>query len=886
MSSVSTAVLERDNDFVFAKRLSIALIGPEDLRRSDVSCVLAEYPGVEAREFASYPTNVATVSRLLAKQFDIVMVDLDSDPKAALDLVESLRGDVGMTVIVYTEQADPDVMARSMRAGARESLVLPVRQTMLDRVFARVRIGRPTHVRPPQAQAAQSQPTNVQAVQADPAQMQPVDARPVEVEAVQIQPVQPQTEDGTPTLKPELPVIAEPVDARLVQAEPPNARPARAEWTQDQYSQAEPVQALTSHVELVDAQTVQVQLTQAPTLQEQAMQVQPVQTEPMQAEPVQIGPAHVEFVDVRPAPKPEPAAIAAPEAVVDIAEPYAWRNQPARVVTPMRVADAEIRPAASSTAVSSIAASGTTASRTTGNRTTGNWVVASSTVANGVASAASGSGGGNGAASKVAAENFAALENRPAAFALRQQVAVPDVTARQVSAPEVADRQVAAPEPAGPELTARDVAAPLSAVREAVVRETAVREVAGPKITRREVPAPEVSAPAVAAQAFNDKREPQPQYGRVIVEELRFTPEPAPLAAAQTTPAFRTITEIRANDEVLKKLEAIGTEYKNSRFDERSQTPEVETRVEVGTLSFHSDLDGLGDEDDEDAKRKKWVRIGAIGFVVLVLLIFFGPRLFSSTKPTVAPQPAQTPAVSSGPDAAAKTPKPSPSTSPSSNQGDRRSASPANGGGALALPPGTKVEDAVFPKTGQKPSPSGYGIDLAPGGTKSAAAPIDSTLMNDQLESTPRIPKDVKERRPEEAPPATGFNAANTEEMASNAGAVDSVFSGESRPRVNFVPYPPVVIPVEAAEKLLIHKTLPVYPPNAWNNYQSGKVVLEAVVAETGSVESLKIVSGPKVFQQAALDAVKSWRYKPYMVNDKSRKVQTTVTLLFDPYKK
>jgi Flp pilus assembly CpaE family ATPase len=148
VNSVSSAKLEQHAGLVFAKQLSIALIGPNEPRRWDVSSVLAEYPGIKVREFSSYPTALDSVSRLLPRHFDIIIVDLDSDPKVALDLVESIRGETAVTVIVYSEKADPELMACCMRAGVREYLVLPVDQSTLDQVFARARIGELSNAQP------------------------------------------------------------------------------------------------------------------------------------------------------------------------------------------------------------------------------------------------------------------------------------------------------------------------------------------------------------------------------------------------------------------------------------------------------------------------------------------------------------------------------------------------------------------------------------------------------------------------------------------------------------------------------------------------------------------------------------------------------------------
>jgi protein TonB len=79
----------------------------------------------------------------------------------------------------------------------------------------------------------------------------------------------------------------------------------------------------------------------------------------------------------------------------------------------------------------------------------------------------------------------------------------------------------------------------------------------------------------------------------------------------------------------------------------------------------------------------------------------------------------------------------------------------------------------------------------------------------------------------------------------------------------------------------LLLKTQPVYPPIAKAARVQGTVVLQATISKTGSIENLRVISGPAMLQQAALDAVRSWRYKPYLLNNDPVEVDTTVNVIF-----
>jgi protein TonB len=80
---------------------------------------------------------------------------------------------------------------------------------------------------------------------------------------------------------------------------------------------------------------------------------------------------------------------------------------------------------------------------------------------------------------------------------------------------------------------------------------------------------------------------------------------------------------------------------------------------------------------------------------------------------------------------------------------------------------------------------------------------------------------------------------------------------------------------------LLRQKTAPVYPPIAKTARVQGTVVIQATISKTGAIDNLHVVSGPTMLRQAALDAVKTWRYSPYMLSGEPVEVETTVNVVF-----
>jgi TonB family protein len=85
----------------------------------------------------------------------------------------------------------------------------------------------------------------------------------------------------------------------------------------------------------------------------------------------------------------------------------------------------------------------------------------------------------------------------------------------------------------------------------------------------------------------------------------------------------------------------------------------------------------------------------------------------------------------------------------------------------------------------------------------------------------------------------------------------------------------------EQSESRLLSRIEPVYPADALAAHRSGDVLLRVVVAEDGSVASIRTLSGDPVLAIAAADAVRQWRYQPYLLHDRPSQFQTDVTLKF-----
>jgi TonB family protein len=91
----------------------------------------------------------------------------------------------------------------------------------------------------------------------------------------------------------------------------------------------------------------------------------------------------------------------------------------------------------------------------------------------------------------------------------------------------------------------------------------------------------------------------------------------------------------------------------------------------------------------------------------------------------------------------------------------------------------------------------------------------------------------------------------------------------------------PKTIHVKADSAKLITHVNPVYPPKAKAARVQGSVILAATIGKDGVPEHLVVQKGPSELQASALDAVRQWRWQPYLLNGEPIEVETTVTVVY-----
>lgn len=96
-------------------------------------------------------------------------------------------------------------------------------------------------------------------------------------------------------------------------------------------------------------------------------------------------------------------------------------------------------------------------------------------------------------------------------------------------------------------------------------------------------------------------------------------------------------------------------------------------------------------------------------------------------------------------------------------------------------------------------------------------------------------------------------------------------------------PTGPARISPEIMAAQVITRVEPVYPAIARAAHISGDVLLHVIIGEDGAPKAIQVLTGPEMLKGAALEAVKEWRFRPYLLNGQPTAVDTTITVTFDP---
>ena len=105
--------------------------------------------------------------------------------------------------------------------------------------------------------------------------------------------------------------------------------------------------------------------------------------------------------------------------------------------------------------------------------------------------------------------------------------------------------------------------------------------------------------------------------------------------------------------------------------------------------------------------------------------------------------------------------------------------------------------------------------------------------------------------------------------------------SGNKAPETALPSIEPVAVPELTERSLLTDQPAVPYPASA--KAQQGTVVLQILVGRDGTVQDAKFLQGSLAFARTAIDGVRQWKFKPYIMNGRPVQVQTSLTISFKP---
>lgn len=174
-----------------------------------------------------------------------------------------------------------------------------------------------------------------------------------------------------------------------------------------------------------------------------------------------------------------------------------------------------------------------------------------------------------------------------------------------------------------------------------------------------------------------------------------------------------------------------------------------------------------------------------------------------------------------------------------------------------------------------------------------AAAPvrvvrhIETDLVNGELRTPTKIPKKIEMIKEDEAPPpvmaSTGVvgGVPGGVPGGSMGGVLGSVLSSVPTVAPKVATPQRVRVSSGVSQGLLVRRVQPAYPPLARQARIQGTVILQAEISKDGSIQNLQLISGHPMLAPAAIEAVKQWKYRPYLLNGEPVEVETQIQVNF-----
>jgi periplasmic protein TonB len=290
--------------------------------------------------------------------------------------------------------------------------------------------------------------------------------------------------------------------------------------------------------------------------------------------------------------------------------------------------------------------------------------------------------------------------------------------------------------------------------------------------------------------------------------------------------------------------------------------PQSAASSQAGPVRYHSWRSGKAERDEPKQAGKKWPFIVGAGAALAVVL-------YAAMIPALHHRKASALSEVAAPELAKDVPEPTATATP---RPENESSQP---------PPSTPTSPPPSDQPLAATRNTRDSSDRAPAPNQEHAGPSQARaqIINDHLSAPARI-RTVAAPAQQVPPPSSGLAPADVDGSGKNS-SIGGVFDREKQPEMQLASPKVVNLPAGAAFSLLIRRTPPVYPQIAKDSRVAGTVVLLAHISKKGTVEDLRVVSGPEMLQQAAVNAVRTWRYRPYRINNQATEIETNIAVTF-----
>ena len=411
---------------------------------------------------------------------------------------------------------------------------------------------------------------------------------------------------------------------------------------------------------------------------------------------------------------------------------------------------------------------------------------------------------------------------------------------------------------------------------------------ASPVVSQTHTPEAASASPVESA-----KLEPRPAKSSLADEQLKIPAWLEPLARNAAVPSS---TQELIEREKAKRL---AEQPKDEQTAAESLTEEYVPELPPPTFDEELPVEEeQSTEEDGSGSSSRGILIGALAASVLLAGggcwymqrqssgVHAGPVSASNVQASVASLPvASSPSQPQG-NALQQTNPPAQSnpavltnTSAPSNPAALTNTSAQSNSGPAAL---SAVRAGASAETAHNAQPSSNPANAGARAVTSASAPPAAEQPKKPILGAVHLakPKVSPSRRAQiGGEPDAGIALNNDAQPDSSAEALNSGLAGANKQPS--APAAPLPIGGDVRQAKLIFSVPPVYPALAKSQHVSGNVLIDALIDANGHVTTMKVVSGPSLLHQAAMDALRQWKYQPASLDGKLVPMHLAVTIQF-----